>query len=312
MNLKAIVNKNWDIDEVKSIEKIDSFTGRVKKVFTNNEEIYILKEKENITSLMKESKLLRYLKECNMPVAAPLVTKNNSVYYCQDNKYYCLYPMLTGTDYFSNSEKVDVYALGNSIAKLHLNLSNYSLIEDYSDLDLLNTVLKWAKKIINEHREYFDLEFITEVMDFFNINFRKLYNRLPKHLIRRDIHPGNMIFKNKILSGIFDFEMVVNGVRIFDPCYCASSILVSKFEQKDKRLEWCTILVELLKGYNEEVSLTKDELESIIFILFSIQIIFMVFSCNIDNIDAAKYNQKVLKWLYKNKEQIRKNVLSII
>ncbi|WP_425449406.1 phosphotransferase enzyme family protein [Dethiothermospora halolimnae] len=312
MNLKTIVNKNWNIGEVKSIEKIDSFTGRVKKVFTNNKEIYILKEKENITSLMKESKLLRYLKECNMPVAAPLVTKNNSVYYCQDNKYYCLYPMLTGKDYFSNPEKVGVYALGNSIAKLHLNLSNYSLIGDYSDLDLLNTVLKWAKKIINEHKEYFDLEFINEVMDFFNINFRKLYNILPKHLIHRDIHPGNMIFKNNILSGIFDFEMVVNGVPIFDPCYCASSILVSKFEQKDKRLDWCTRLVELLKGYNEEVSLTKDELESIIFILFSIQIIFMAFSCNIDNIDAAKYNQKVLKWLYKNKEQIRKNVLSII
>lgn len=63
-------------------------------------------------------------------------------------------------------------------------------------------------------------------MNYFDINFSTIYNISPKHLIHIDIHPGNMNFRDKNLSGMFDFEMVVNGVRIFDPC-CFKDCIIS-------------------------------------------------------------------------------------
>ena len=55
----------------------------------------------------------------------------------------------------------------------------------------------------------------------------KFSGNLIEHLIHRDAHPENILFKDNKLSGIIDFDIVVIGPRIFDPCYCSSSIFTS-------------------------------------------------------------------------------------
>lgn len=45
---------------------------------------------------------------------------------------------------------------------------------------------------------------------------------LPKQLIHRDFHRGNVLFAGEAVSGFFDFDLVHQGPRLFDVCYCAT------------------------------------------------------------------------------------------
>lgn len=80
-------------------------------------------------------------------------------------------------------------------------------------------------------------------MTLFEREFAPIYEDLPKHMIHRDFHPGNVLFKDDRLSGIVDFELTVKGIRIFDPCYLATSILVSCIDDKKKLDQWPSIFI---------------------------------------------------------------------
>lgn len=71
------------------------------------------------------------------------------------------------------------------------------------------------------------------------------------------------------------------------------------------------IFYAILKAYSEKNILIQEEFFGLIYILYSIQIIFMAFSCNTGNFEAAKCNEKVLKWLFENKENIKKTISTI-
>ena len=48
------------------------------------------------------------------------------------------------------------------------------------------------------------------------------------------MHLSNVIFKDDKLEGFIDFEILENNVKIFDLCYCCTSILSELFS--DERL----------------------------------------------------------------------------
>lgn len=43
---------------------------------------------------------------------------------------------------------------------------------------------------------------------------------LPRHLIHRDAHTGNMLFEDTGFVGWVDFDHLETNFRIFDVCYC--------------------------------------------------------------------------------------------
>jgi Ser/Thr protein kinase RdoA (MazF antagonist) len=61
---------------------------------------------------------------------------------------------------------------------------------------------------------------------------------LPQTVIHRDPHPGNMLFEDGYLSGVLDFDLMMRGPRIFDPCYCATSMLLAQFLDERHREYW--------------------------------------------------------------------------
>ena len=76
-----------------------------------------------------------------------------------------------------------------------------------------------------------------------------IYKELPRQLIHRDAHPSNMLFSAGRLTGLLDFELVRRGPRIFDLCYCASSLLVDGFEDCEKGQKWPSLFRSLVRGY---------------------------------------------------------------
>lgn len=301
----------WDIVDLLSIEKIDSFGNSVFSI-TCLEQKYILKEHKNNEKVEKESILLSRLQE-KIPIAAPIKSKDNKYYVEYNDKFYVLYPFLEGSsfsDHYSPKYKEQASALGKAIGILHSELYKIDF-KECKTFDLINDVLSWAKGIIEENSEHFDLNSIFEILDQYERDFKPIYKLLPKQIIHRDIHPGNMLFNGYELTGIVDFELSVKGIRVFDPAYCSTSILISTFDNEDKRSLWKDILFEILSAYNKINQLTEEERIGFIYVLYSIHVIFIAFCCTVNNIDAAKCNERALKWLYKNQGMINKCISTI-
>lgn len=310
--MKEKIFLNWDIEDVKSIKEIDSFSNSVNIITSRDNKKYVLKEQENLERIKSEAGLLSYLRE-EIPIAAPIKTKNNKYYSEYENKYYILYPFLEGEnfeDHYSKNSRREAKLLGETIGDLHSVLKKIKY-EECKTFNLVKDVTNWSKDIIEKNKDLFDYNFVMEIIKSFQEEFIPIYDLLPKHIIHRDIHPANILFKDNRLSGIVDFELTVKGVRIFDPCYCSTSILVGDYNDEVKREKWIDIFYTILKAYNEKNKLIQEELFSLVYVLYAIQIIFMAFSCNTDNIEAAKYNERVLKWLFKNKENIEKTISTI-
>lgn len=117
-----------------------------------------------------------------------------------------------------------------------------------------------------------------------------------------------MIFLNNKLNGFIDFEITTHGIRIFDPCYCATSILIGRFRDKKVRLKWFSLLRSIFKGYNSIDRLKKVEINTMFYVLLSIQLLFMAYMVRMNNIKTAQFNQSALKWIYDNKNTINKEL----
>jgi len=131
-----------------------------------------------------------------------------------------------------------------------------------------------------------------------------LYSELPKQLIHRDAHPSNMLFDAGNLTGFIDFEMVVRGPRIFDVCYCGTSILVGGFQDSAKAEEWPGLFRSLVTGYQEAYPLTSPEHHALYGMLAAIELLFVAFSLETQATEAAKCNASLLNWLSANRELI--------
>ena len=303
--VKETILSQWDIGDIKSIENIDSFKNTVYLIQTTDLKKYVLKKQKASEKIHREVALLFSLGK-TLPIASPILTIDKTYYYPYDEKFYVLYPFLQGQsfkDHFGERAFEQAELLSLSIGDLHLLLKDIDL-EAYKDFNLLDQVSHWSKEVLHKYQENFDYDFIVKVMKVFEREFAPLYEDLPKHMIHRDFHPGNVLFEDDKLSGILDFELTVRGIRIFDPCYLATSMLVACIDHETKCHQWPSIFQKILETYNEINPLSREERESIIYLLYAIQFIFMAYFCTTDNFEAAKCNEKVLKWLFDNQASI--------
>jgi prepilin-type processing-associated H-X9-DG protein len=82
---------------------------------------------------------------------------------------------------------------------------------------------------------------------------------LPIQLIHRDAHPANMLFLDGRISGWLDFELIVRGPRLFDLCYCATSILMNGMDDPDNA-RWLTLLKHWWKDIRFNHSIERSAL----------------------------------------------------
>lgn len=185
--------------------------------------------------------------------------------------------------------------MGGSVAKLHLLMTEL----DDSTADESNaydTVSKWAKDIVMSMEGDLNPEFYDAYEAF-----KDLSKKIPSSIIHRNMHLHNLYFKDHVLMGYGDFHLTQKDVRLFDICYLATSILS---EMTDDAL-WFEILKDLIKGYNQIVKLTKEEYQSLPYIIYSIQMIFIAYFKTQDGLlDLAQKNLDVLSWLYNNRSSL--------
>ena len=299
--------KNWNIGNVSAIEPISSYWGKTSLVITTDGKYFVLKEKQSLSQAKQEFNLLSSLSSAGAPVAVPIRPIDGEHCLLVDGKTYCLYPKLPGKaikEHYAGDTTTRAKSFGKAIAFLHSCLIKCENIGGIPNLKLIEQIQEWAIPCIRKNGEIFDGYTVEETWNIFEREFVQLEDDLTKQLIHRDLHPANMLYENGRLTGFVDFDMIVSGFRIFDVCYCATSILVGGFQDSAKREKWPGIFHALVGGYQEMCPLSSVELQAIPGTLAAIELLFMAFSLETHAVGATKCNASVLDWLSKNKERI--------
>jgi len=168
-----------------------------------------------------------------------------------------------------------------------------------SHMDIKSQLKDWAMPVTQK------LEPMTVgIIKYLDTCFIPIIEDLPHQVIHRDAHPMNMLFEEEEgeVTGLIDFDQVTYGIRIFDPCYCSTAILMQLFKEREQRDQWFQLYSELLMGYQSGIQLTEHEKNALFPVLLSIQFIFIAYFKDIDE-SVAKLNIDGLMWLYEHREQ---------
>ncbi|EJS76374.1 phosphotransferase enzyme family protein [Bacillus cereus] len=282
----------------------------VTKIHCNNK-AYILKEKGSIKQLLNELNVLEQLYEKGSKVQRIVETENDEKYVLYKEKYYCLYEYVAGCVLeIEDTNKLTGLAstIGEEIANLHKALNSMNSANELIKRDLYKVVYEWAIPILEKnkhvHRD------VIQQMQQLHTAFKETVQSLPKQIIHRDMHLSNVIFKSNEFQGFIDFELLENNVRVFDLCYCGTSILSELFRDETLRGKWLHIVSKVFEGYYKQNILMREEIKSIWYVMLSIQVIFVTYFVQLP--DLLKLNEEMLFWIFANKEDIEESIERIV
>lgn len=299
--------KNWPIDVQNcSIELVQ--TPKMNTVWTIGDE-YILKSGSNISGLRVHIAVSRQLNQFHFDMALPILTHLKEDFIMQDDRYFVLYRKVKGDilgviDHFGPQSLFYAKQYGIAIGQLHQILEVHDSLMEVNDANLFHIVSTWALPTTRKLMEQWGSPLPNQLFEDYT-SFEQLYPQLKRHVIHRDMHPGNIIVKDNQIKGFIDFDISERNVRLFDICYCATAVLSGAKEEKEKQM-WFDILKALICGYDSVNRLSEVEKRSIVYIIDSIQMIFIAWLDGKDQYrELAMTNRAMLVWLYHHREKIQ-------
>lgn len=257
---------------------------------------YVIKFSANLAEIKNNIRISERLSDSGLPAAEMVKTLTGDKYLQIGELYFILTKRINGKPLKCEEIFKDItlsYQIGKSIARLH----NALKIFDESKFTHVNIYDNAVKSALPKVEELTDLgnDFVC---DYIN-QFGTVYSNLPKQIIHRDINPSNMIFNNGKFNGFVDFDLTEVNLRIFDICYCATSILSEAFtnDNIDKE-KWTDILKELIRGYGNINPLTENEKQALPYVIYSIQFVCIAYFNKFDKYsNLTKTNIEMLKWM---------------
>lgn len=305
--LKAVL-ANWELEAPLNIKSFyyGSSGNKSENIWIVNE-TYILKVTTNIIRLKQHINMSKALRDVGILTSVPIATKDNTDYFEDGNLFFCLTNRIKGesiksSEMYQGDYKSKARYFGKVIGQLHLIFQEQDKDFVCNEPNLYETIKDWAipevKKYVTQSKEFFD--------DYLD-NFKKLHADLPKHVIHRDPNPSNIIMNNGKLAAFIDFELSERNIRIFDPCYAATSILSETFDENDsdKLKKWIIIFNNILEGYDSVCKLTDQERQAIPYVIYSIQMICVAYFSSMDKyVELFNVNKKILTWLIENRDNL--------
>lgn len=274
----------WDLQDREVTNIINENTGRQNEntFYIGND--YVIKYSANPATIKKVILFADIVK-----------LKNGDDYLQSGDLYFIITKRLKGNQLKCEDVFEDLsitYTIGVNIAKLHNKLKQFDNA-DFKQVNIYNDCVENIDKIQSLNQDF---------IENYKNTFGKIINRLPTQLIHRDINPSNMIFDNGAFKGFIDFDLTEVNVRIFDICYCATSILSECFNNPDiNKNKWFAILDNLITGYDSINKLSNYEKQAIPYVIYSIQIICISYFSKYDKFtDLTDINIQILKWLTEN------------
>lgn len=298
---------NWRTGKVTEIRNI-YYSGKVFLVKTADGRKYILKQKEDTGRIVAEHLLLSALARMRLPVPAPFTGKKGEYSFEKDGRHYCLYPYMTGavTQHFYTDgaeKRANVY--GKAMAGLHAGMGRCSTISGFETMDPVHEVQNNALPWIIRNSSASDISLTENIAREFSSGWMRLSDMLPVQLIHKDLHPVNFLLdKDDRLIGIIDFDSVVKGPRVFDPCYCCAYMLINGFDDPGRRNMWFELLRSLINGYEGVIRLTDSEKNAFAYGILCALFILDAAFYRVNNASLAIKAQKVIFWVYEHRNCI--------
>lgn len=275
-------------------------TGLVKQVMASSGKRYYLKAKKSLEEVERELYLDSVLTQYNVPIAAPLISKENRHHANFEGKIFCLYKALAGETASQWYTLEQAYVFGEAISRLHIGLAHCDESRLFvRPMELERQLREWA---IPRSLDL-DEDQMSGVQEYMVAQFFPMIEELPGQIIHRDAHPYNMLFNDGVLSGFIDFDISTIGPRIFDLCYCSTALLMNDFAKLKETGLWFNLLKELIKGYETNIPLMEIERKAIFPMLLAIQLIFTAYF-NDQQADLARMNLEGLLWLFAHQDTV--------
>lgn len=266
---------------------------------------YIMKVGDDLPALKRNLTMMKLLDEFGIPVAHSIPTTDGKDYVEMDGKYFFLSNRLYGnhiTDIYELDYVNIAYETGSIIARLHTALKACEKKINVWDNSLVEEMQGW----IFDSLKTYEYRFITEVEYMICLSeLQTFYNELPRQLIHRDIHYGNILFYQGEFSGYIDFDLSQKNVRVFDLCYFLLGLLIDHYKKEEDVQSWLTIVSKVLEGYEATNPLTNLEKDNICCIMCSIEILFIAFFMKTDNDGLAEGAAEMYHFIKNNEKRIR-------
>lgn len=285
---------HWRCLRGAELKDVAPFGAKVTR-FTAGGTSYFLKTKATPRAAEREILITRKCSQGNFPTAVPIAADNGSFFVEHGGRCYVLLPELNGS-HLSDTDSESAMVFGQTVAGFQnavtgLPHNAFPGYEGYYSAQLGRLEkLRQAGKNIDAFVKPFDGE---RDSGSFNIG-----------IIHRDPHPRNMLFAEGEFTGLLDFDLVKVGPRIFDPCYCATGLLVEGWQEEANRQKWFATLGSIVDGYFETVQPSFDERRHIWTMLLEIQLIFIIWLNETEQSREADLNEKVFMWLAGNKAAV--------
>jgi Ser/Thr protein kinase RdoA (MazF antagonist) len=297
---------SWNITAVASLESLSPFWGKTFRVETAGCS-YILREMPDAPRAEREYTLLTSLLQAGAPVGPPILTETGSPWSLNEGKVYCLYPLVPGQpykDHYCLGAAQRAERLGAATAFFHTCLLKCSSLSGYSTMDLVRQLRESVLPQVESSKELADTGRVVQLASGLIDEYAGLFAELPVQLIHRDMHPGNILFGQDQLSGWIDFDQVTRGPRIFDLCYCGTSILANGFDDPEKRPVWPELFRSLVYGYESITPLSPHERQVLFGMLAAIELFFIGWLLEQGYPTEARRDEAILSWLLINQKAI--------
>lgn len=293
MNTVA-VRSNWNL----LAEASPTTSPWVTRLQTQADCLY-LKESGSVESVERHIDLLEYLAGADLPVPRYIATAAGQRYAVDDGKVYWLSRELPGHHLVQFHGPVgleQVEHLARCLGKLHQAFAGAPNPQRFP--------------VFGDSAEHLLATLLTRATPFDVDRLQRLRGKvasvasLPTQLIHRDFHRGNVLFTGEALSGLLDFDLVHQGPRLFDVCYCASGVLSESFREAGYAEYWLTIVESIFRVYGRVAGLSTRERSLAWSMLITIELIFMSDCLDRQAIDAALMNQDMLFWFEEHRSEI--------
>lgn len=265
---------------------------------------HVLKISANIGELKNHIDISKALHAVGINAAIPITTTENTEILQNGELYACLTKRLTGSPLLSKDLYQDTSGelsrfLGRSLAKMHMALRDLDDIaaKDNNLLSLIKEIALPQSKDILKMDDNFCSAFLKI--------FEELYPLLPRQLIHRDAHPGNILIQDG-LAGFVDFDLSERNLRLYDICYAATAVLSDCFFDNSFQPEsWLNIYRWIIAGYNDVQSLIAAERKAAPYVLLANQFVCVSwFSQQAQYEDVFKTNVAMTRWLVEHFKEL--------
>ncbi|MCI9143799.1 MAG: helix-turn-helix domain-containing protein [Lachnospiraceae bacterium] len=296
---------HWGMEQETIGEIYYEGSGRVSESDFLIGEDHILKISAMPGGLKRHAHISQALVESGLHIPMPVPAKDGNLV-VRDGNIFCMLcrkvpgVRLNSGKLLGRGGETEAARFGELIGKLHLALGG--LDPDFcQENTLYDSVRTWAMKEVRK-RGNLPLSFVVE----YERNFGRIYEKLPKQIIHRNMNLSYVFLEEGRMTGITDFELSEYCIRLFDPCYAATGILSENFTDEAECIsKWLPLYRGILRGYDGAVHLTEEERNALPYVVLSIQLICTAyFSRRMKYRELAGINERMLMRLLENKEAL--------